>query len=227
MRNYYYLIFNLLVILPVLVLSFTTNVKPHKHIKGLLAGYLFVSLPFAIWDVWAVSRGHWGFNPEYVLGPKLFGVPFEEFLFFITIPFALIYTWGVVKKFIGDIGVPAIMPLIAMGSISAFSIWSLIFYWDNGYTRTASIVALFTILLLLGTRLAYSLRFWTFQLILLGLFLIFNSVLTMLPIVTYDVNAIIGFKFGDIPIEDFLFNFAFANLFLLAYHTADQPRLSK
>ena len=227
MRNYYYLIFNLIVLLPVLVLSFTTDVKPHKHVKGLLAGYLFVSLPFMIWDIWAVSRGHWGFNPEFVLGPKLFGVPFEEFLFFITIPFALIYTWGVVKKFIGDIGVPAIMPLIAMGGISAFSIWSLIFYWDNGYTRTASIVALVTILLLLGTRLAYSLRFWTFQLILLGLFLIFNSVLTMLPIVTYDINAIIGFKFGDIPIEDFLFNFAFANLFLLAYHTADQPRLSK
>lgn len=227
MRNATYLFINLLTILPVLILSFTTNVKPHRHIRGLLAGYLFVSLPFAIWDVWATDRGHWAFNPDYVLGPQLFGVPLEEYLFFLAVPFALIYTWGVIKKFVGDIGIPAIMPLIAMGGIAAFSIWSLLFYWDNGYTRTAAIAALITIALLVGSRLAYTLRFWTFQLVLLGLFLIFNSVLTMLPIVTYDPNVIIGFRFGDIPVEDFLFNFAFANLFLLAFHTADQPRLVK
>jgi lycopene cyclase domain-containing protein len=227
MRNYYYYLFNLIVFLPVLILSFTTNVKPHKHVRGLLAGYLFVSLPFMLWDIWAVSSGHWSFNPEYITGPILWGVPLEEYLFFITVPFALIYTWGVIKKYVGDIGIPAIFPLIFMGSAAAFSIWSLIYYWSNGYTRTVAIVTLLMIVLLVSSRLAYTLRFWTFQLVLLGLFLVFNSVLTMLPIVTYDPSAIIGFKLGDIPIEDFMFNFAFANLFLLAYHTADQPRLNR
>jgi lycopene cyclase domain-containing protein len=227
MQQYYYLIFIAIILLPVLLLSFKTDVKPHRHLRGLLAGYLFVSLPFMVWDVWATARGHWAFNPEFILGPELFGVPLEEYLFFLAVPFALIYTWGVIKKYVGDIGIPAIMPLIVMGAAAAFTIWSLVYYWDNGYTRTVAIVLLLTILLLVGSRLAYTLRFWTFQLVLLGLFLVFNSILTMLPIVTYDPNAIIGFKFGDIPIEDFMFNFAFANLFLLAFHTADQPRLIK
>lgn len=223
--TYYFL--NLIIFVPVLLLSFFTNVKPHRHIKGLLAGYLFVSLPFLIYDYWAVDRGLWAFNEAYVTGPYLWGMPLEEILFFITVPFAMIYVWGVVKKFIGDIGIPAIFPLIAMGAVAAGSIWALIFYWDNAYTRTVAIAALIMILVAVGSRIAYTLRFWTFQLVLLGLFLIFNSILTTLPIVTYNPDAIIGFKFGDIPIEDFLFNFAFVNLFLLVFYKADKPRLSK
>jgi lycopene cyclase domain-containing protein len=46
----------------------------------------------------------------------------------------------------------------------------------------------------------------------------------MLPIITYGSDAIIGFRIGDIPIEDFFFNFAFINLFLLAFTTADKRR---
>ena len=49
----------------------------------------------------------------------------------------------------------------------------------------------------------------------------------MLPIVTYSPDAIIGFKFGDIPIEDFLYVFTFINLFLFVFNKADQPHLVK
>jgi lycopene cyclase domain-containing protein len=227
MREFTYYIFNLLVFLPVLVLSFVTDVKPHRHIRGLLAGYLFVSFPFIVWDIWAVAAGHWSFNDAYVTGPYLFGVPLEEYLFFLTIPFAMIYVWGVVKKFVADRGMAGIVPLLAFGATAGASVWMLVNYWSNGYTRSAAIAALIAVVFAAISRIAYTWRFWTFQFLLLGLFLVFNSILTMLPIITYGPDAIIGFKIGDIPIEDFFFNFAFVNLFLLAYTASDQPRIAK
>lgn len=224
MRELTYYLFNLLVFLPVLLLSFTTDVKPHRHLKALLAGYLFVSVPFMLWDIWAASAGHWGFNTEYVTGPYLFNVPLEEYLFFLTVPFAMMYVWGVVKKFVADKSLAGILPLLAFGLAAGTSVWLLVNFWSNGYTRSAAIATLIAVIFAAVSRIAYTVRFWVFQALLLGLFLVFNSILTMLPIITYGPDAIIGFRIGDIPIEDFFFNFAFINLFLLAFTTADQRR---
>lgn len=224
MRELTYYLFNLLVFLPVLLLSFTTDVKPHRHLKALLAGYLFVSLPFMIWDIWAASTGHWGFNAEYVTGPYLFNVPLEEYLFFLTVPFAMMYVWGVVKKYVADKSLAGILPLLAFGFAAGASVWLLVNFWGNGYTRSAAIATLIAVIFAAMSRIAYTVRFWVFQVLLLGLFLVFNSILTMLPIITYGPDAIIGFRISDIPIEDFFFNFAFINLFLLAFTTADQRR---
>jgi lycopene cyclase domain-containing protein len=225
MRSALYLIINILIFVPVLVLSFKTDVKPHKHPIALLAAYLLVSFPFILWDIWATSQGHWGFNSDYLLGPKLFGIPMEEWLFFITVPFAMIYVWGVVKKFINDKPSALAWPFLGLGIVGGLSVWMLFNHWENGYTRTVALVSLLTVVLLLVSRITYTARFWTFQVILLALFLIFNTILTSIPIVTYGTDAIIGFKMGTIPIEDFLFSFALVNLFLLVFHTVDQPRL--
>ncbi len=56
-----YYIFNLVVLLPVLLLSIFSDVQPHKQWRALLKCALFVSLPFIYWDVWAANEGHWGF----------------------------------------------------------------------------------------------------------------------------------------------------------------------
>ena len=226
MRNLLYLFINLVIFLPVLVLSFKTDIKPHKHVKGLLAGYFLVSLPFIIWDIWAVSQGHWAFNGQYITGVSLFGMPIEEYLFFVTVPFAMIYVWGVVKKFVADGSAMILVRLLFLGLAAGSSVWLLISQWSNGYTRFAAIAMLITVVVAVLSRLAFTKRFWAFQLLLLGLFLIFNSVLTGLPIVTYGSDAIVGLRIGDIPIEDFYFNFAFINLFLLVFNRVDSPRLT-
>lgn len=223
MRELTYYIFNLLVFLPVLILSFVTDVKPHKHIRALLAGFLFVSVPFIVWDVWAVAAGHWGFNSTYVTSPRLFGLPIEEMLFFITVPFALIYVWGVVKKFIADRAVLPLFAYLMFGIAGGASVFFLITQWSNGYTRSAMIASLIAIVFAAFSKIAYSLRFWIFQLVLLVLFIVFNGFLTSLPIITYGNDAIIGYKIFNIPLEDFFFNFAFINLFLLVFHWFDAP----
>jgi lycopene cyclase domain-containing protein len=216
-----YLGFNLLVFLPVLLLSLFTSVKPHKHWRALIAGYLFVSIPFIVWDIWATTAGHWGYSSIYITSPRIFGLPIEEILFFFTVPFAMIYTWGVVKKFVLDRPVFPLISYLVFGIFGGLSLYLLITQWSNGYTRSAMLVSLLAIIIASLSRIAYSLRFWVFQIVLLGLFLIFNGILTALPIILYGSDSIIGFKVFSIPIEDFFFNFALINLFLVVFNWFD------
>ena len=52
-----------------------------------------VSAGFILWDAYAIDRGHWKFDPKQILeifGP--FGIPLEEYLFFIFVPLAALMT---------------------------------------------------------------------------------------------------------------------------------------
>lgn len=54
---------------------------------------------FMIWDMYAVSQGHWYFNADRIMGILLpAGVPLEELLFFIVIPFASVLTLEAVRS---------------------------------------------------------------------------------------------------------------------------------
>ena len=47
---------------------------------------------FIPWDVIFTINGVWGFNSDYFLGFEIFSLPLEEWLFFICIPFACVFT---------------------------------------------------------------------------------------------------------------------------------------
>jgi lycopene cyclase domain-containing protein len=73
-----------------------------RRIRRAALSILPISTLFIIWDVYAISRGHWHFDRDQVLG--IFtpgGIPFEEILFFVVVPLAAIMTIeavGVVKR---------------------------------------------------------------------------------------------------------------------------------
>jgi lycopene cyclase domain-containing protein len=216
-----YYLFNLLVFMPVLLLSIFTDVQPHKDWRTLLRCVLFVSLPFMYWDIWAANEGHWGFNPEYVTTFRFLNVPVEEFLFFITVPFACLYVWGVIKKHYRakkQISTSLLTVILSLGLLASFLL--LTANWGNGYTRSAGAAFLLTIALLWRQKtLVCSRQFWMFQVVLLGLFVLANSALTALPVITYGEASYIGFRIGTIPLEDFFFNFALINLWLLVWES--------
>jgi lycopene cyclase domain-containing protein len=65
----------------------------------LLKTVAIVSPAFVIWDWYAISQGHWFFNPALtlgIIGPL--GIPLEEYLFFIFIPIAAVLTIEGVKS---------------------------------------------------------------------------------------------------------------------------------
>jgi hypothetical protein len=65
--------------------------------------------------------------------------------------------------------------------------------------------------------------FWTFVVVTMGLFVMMNMVLTSLPVVEYNPDAIWGGdglwngRFFHIPLEDFFYNLSLLTTFLMAY----------
>jgi lycopene cyclase domain-containing protein len=72
--------------------------RPRRLVKAMAVPVLI----FVIWDVYAIARDHWGYNPEYVTGWELPGsLPIEELVFFITIPICSLLTLEAVRRVLG------------------------------------------------------------------------------------------------------------------------------
>ncbi|MCX5897068.1 MAG: lycopene cyclase domain-containing protein [Proteobacteria bacterium] len=83
-------------IIPVLA-SFWPPLRFYRNIKALLYSITLIVILFWLWDVFAIYRGHWWFNPAGVWQARIFNMPVEEGLFFVVIPFCCIFTWEVVN----------------------------------------------------------------------------------------------------------------------------------
>jgi lycopene cyclase domain-containing protein len=54
---------------------------------------------FVAWDIVAIARGTWDYNPAYVTGRRLPGnLPIEELAFFVVIPIASLLTYEAVGR---------------------------------------------------------------------------------------------------------------------------------
>ncbi len=77
------------------VLSFYPPLEFYRHPKALIFTLGVILLVFGAWDVFAVFRQHWYFDPLGVWPVRIVNLPLEEVLFFIIIPFCCIFTWEV------------------------------------------------------------------------------------------------------------------------------------
>ena len=74
-----------------------------RRIKRALVSIAPIALCFLIWDSYAISRRHWAFDPNQILGvygPG--GIPLEEYLFFLVVPLAAIMTIEAVRRVKGN-----------------------------------------------------------------------------------------------------------------------------
>jgi lycopene cyclase domain-containing protein len=80
-------------------LEFALRTRVFKRPRRLLLTVLPVTLPFLVWDAYAISQGHWWFDTDRILGVYLpGGIPLDELLFFIVIPIASILTLEAVRS---------------------------------------------------------------------------------------------------------------------------------
>lgn len=209
-----YLLFNIGTLCSALWL--TRRFTVHLSWQRLLRSYLLVSIPFIVWDIWAVGDGHWGFSADYTMGLHLFGLAIEEILFFFTVPLVCLVVFLALSNSqrLQRPGVAQFsVALIGLAGLLMATVWP-----EQAYTRTVGITLLLSsAILLVQHRLIEQRKFWVFQAILFGLFVAANTFLTALPIITYGEQAVIGFRIGTIPVEDFAYNFALINLFVVSY----------
>ena len=98
MKAEYFLVLLIAFAVP-FIKSFSRELNFYKYPLRLLPTLAPPFAVFIIWDVFAVSRGHWSFNEKYITGLKIISLPVEEILFFLVIPFCALFTWEVVKYF--------------------------------------------------------------------------------------------------------------------------------
>lgn len=217
MLSSWYLIFNIAILLTSALLAIRFNVKP-LHIKRLAKCYLLVSLPFVLWDMWALSRGHWSFNTMYTLDKYLFNIAVEEVLFFITVPLICLIVFLIILRSNkhSTTSMKAHLPIIMIG---LFAGYLMIISPALSYTQVVGVVGLTFcgMLLVMRPKVLYLQAFWSYQIILLVMFILANTFLTSLPIIIYSQEAIVGFRIGTIPLEDFLYNFVLNSSFVLLY----------
>jgi lycopene cyclase domain-containing protein len=219
-----YLIINILIISVPLILSFDKNLKFYKKVPYVLQSIAFISTAYIVWDVIATKRGDWAFNPDHLVGFYILGLPIEEILFFITVPYSCIFIYETASFYVKEKKFNFNNKLLLIPAI-LIMILGIIFY-DQNYTFTVSIFtgAFFIGAVLFNNSLPNSRNFWITMLISFLPFLIVNYFLTSIPVVTYNDAAFSGKRFITIPYEDFLYSFSMISLWILFYDLAKEKK---
>ncbi|HEY6736388.1 MAG TPA: lycopene cyclase domain-containing protein [Candidatus Saccharimonadia bacterium] len=188
-----------------------------QHWRRSLAVVGLVGLAFAAWDVTVTRLGHWSFNDAYVTGWHLAGLPVEEVSFFVAIPLVCLAVWEACVR-AGRFATHGWYYSLALPVVSAVALVTT--FPHRGYSLAAGGAALgVAVWVYAGRRWLPAGPWLAYQLVMFGIFLVANSVLTGLPVVVYNPHTFSGLRLGTIPVEDCLYNFALTNAVVLATAT--------
>lgn len=77
-----------------------TRVKVYSSRAQFITLNCIIILVTIVWDNFAIARGHWSFNPQFLLGPRIWYMPIEEYGFsFVVVYFCLVVYKVLEKRF--------------------------------------------------------------------------------------------------------------------------------
>ena len=193
---------------PVL-LSFDHRVRYVTSWKSVLLASTIIALPFLAWDAIFTEEGVWGFNPDYLVGISIFGLPIEEILFFWIVPLACVFIYECCKFYFRNIQWNWLNVVVQI-ALLAYIIFLTTKNITGWYTITANMA---TVTVMYFWFQAKNTTFIGISyLICLIPFLVVNGVLTGSwiedPIVWYNSNHFSDVRMGTIPMEDAVYGFS-------------------
>jgi lycopene cyclase domain-containing protein len=222
MLQYTYLAINFFTIIICFIFSFHPKIKFHRHFKAFLLSSIIVALFFIAWDVWFTVNGVWWFNDKYLISKRLFGLPIEELLFFICIPFSCVFTYFCLDKFFKLDWKPSVEKAFVLISIIACIILAILFR-DKIYSLVTFLTTAITLIVLYFVlKVKWIGKASFIYLVLMPGFLAVNGILTGTgldsPIVNYNPKDLIGFRILTIPIEDTVYGYEMILWNLFFFH---------
>lgn len=225
MMSLYFWLDILSISVPLLV-SFHPRIRLHHYWKSLFSAIALSMIPFIIWDIYFTINKYWGFNPDYLSQTYILHLPVEEWLFFICVPYACVFTHEALMVLTKNAHLTTkttkiitVLLLLVFGLVLAF-------YFDLAYTAVNMIFGI--IILLLAYRFNKELlsSFYLTFLVMLIPFFIVNGILTGTGIenevVWYNNDENLGIRMLTIPIEDSVFAFSLILLNLLLFKKLKQ-----
>ncbi len=215
---------DILILIFPLIFSFKWVFPYYRYYKPLFTSIFIVGGIYIFWDLLVTLRGDWWFEEEYLIGLE-FIIPLEEALFFVVVPYSCIFIFENLEYFFPDKEI-RFNKIIYYGIAIVLFIVGISFYYQD-YT-ILSLLSVSAFLFIAATwypDILKSRNYWAYILISFGAFLIFNYILTSIPIVGYNPDAIWGGtveqlwygRFITIPFEDFFYNYSMLSFYLLVY----------
>ena len=197
-KNYTYLIILAASIAAPLFLSFDKKVQYYKNLKYILPAIILTAAIFLLWDIKFTASQVWSFNPEYTIGKNFKGLPIEEWLFFLVIPYSCVFIYEVV----------------------GFALISY-FYRHQAYTFLCFLFsAIYLAYTVFRNRFKQHItKFYFSYFISLIPFIVVNGILTSMPVVEYNTAHILNIRFLNIPVEDFSYLFLMLLMVITIYET--------
>ncbi|MCD8742418.1 lycopene cyclase domain-containing protein [Mucilaginibacter roseus] len=206
--KYTYLIINFLTIFFPVVLSFDRRVQFAKNWRHIWPGMAITGLVFLFWDVLFTIKGVWWFSQERIIGVKFYGLPLEEILFFLTVPFACIFIYACLNYYV-KWSLNIRLTRIISNLLLILSAVLLILHYDRLYTAvTFGLLFVVIVYLQFIARAEWLSRFYMAYIVSLLPFYIVNGLLTSIPVVLYNDAENLGFRVGTIPFEDHFYSLA-------------------
>ena len=191
-----------------------------KYWKYFTISTVLVAVIFLIWDYYFTEIGVWSFNNDYCLGIELLGMPLEEWLFFLVIPFCSLFihycaiTVNQNFKFNKKASLYLTLALIVISFTIAIA----------NITKYYTAVNFFILAMVLSLGFLFFRtclqEFYASFIIILIPFFIVNGILTgsfiEAPIVSYNNLENLGIRLFTIPVEDigYAFSMLFGNLMI-------------
>lgn len=218
--NTLYLLLNLGSISVPFLYSFHPRLQLHKRFLWIFVSIVLTMVIFIPWDVIFTIHEIWGFNDTYFLGAKVFSLPIEEWLFFICIPFACVFTHYALLLYFPNLKLnKTTTKAISIGLITLLFILAVINY-DKWYTVINFSLAIPITVLVYKYNTKLLQHFFLTFLVMLIPFFIVNGILTGSfitdQVVWYNNAENLGIRMGTIPVEDSIYAFTMilCNLFL-------------
>ena len=178
---------------------------------------------FIPWDVIFTINGVWGFNSDYFLGFEIFSLPLEEWLFFICIPFACVFTHYALLLYFPNLKLNKVATkAISISLVLILFILALANY-DKWYTLVNFSLAIPLTWLVYKYNPQLLQHFLLTFLVMLIPFFIVNGVLTGSwidnQVVWYNDAENLGIRMGTIPVEDSIYAYSMIlkNLYFFEY----------
>ncbi len=221
MDKYTYIIIDALAWLFPLLLSFDKKVAFYKKWKSVWPAILISAIPFLIWDEFKTDYGIWGFAEDKVLGIYIGHLPIEEILFFIIVPYNLLFVYECLKAYLADYFKNWNTQFVG---ISAFlSGLLLVGQWGQSYSVVVAISVLLGAILFSIYIKDKSYLLFLFLLHLIPFF-IMNGALTSLPVVIYNESEFSGIRMGTIPLEDLFYSLSMMYAYLGIYKYIEEKK---
>ncbi|WP_316734964.1 lycopene cyclase domain-containing protein [Pedobacter aquatilis] len=218
--NYIYLLINIGVILFPLLLSFDKKVHFFSKWKFVIPAILITGVVFLVWDLLFVKLNVWSFNPDYLIGISFFGLPLEEILFFLTVPYACIFIYECLNVYFPKNNLQRYS--LALSNLLLGVCIAILFFGYSKWYTVINFGFLFAVLFYveyINARLRFMYKFYRAYLVSLFPFYIVNGFLTAIPVVIYNDNETLNMRVGTIPFEDhfYLMSLLLMNVFLYEF----------